>query len=248
MERYLAICWMIAIQVNVGGLVENDHFALVPAHKFSFSSSLSKSRKHFSHEWDRLKLDPYMGDGGRYRFRRYGLFNLSIITGRLNCIPDASFYQDININPLNGGKLRKFASLTKDSVENPFLQELMLFDLAQLTSTTSVKVDWLIGVHQIRIIAMPGASGNPTPEGVHRDDETYTVQHLIKRHNIDGGVNYFHGSEREPERYPTVLKQLNYFDSYYFDHTLWHSVSPITLNMHGSEGYRDVLLIDFTPQ
>ena len=248
MERYLAICWMIAVQVNVGGLVENDHFALVPAHKFSFSSSLSKSRKHFSHEWDRLKLDPYMADGGRYRFRRYGLFNLSIITGRLNCIPDASFYQDININPLNGGKLRKFASLTKDSVENPFLQELMLFDLAQLTSTTSVKVDWLIGVHQIRIIAMPGASGNPTPEGVHRDDETYTVQHLIKRHNIDGGVNYFHGSEREPERYPIVLKQLNYFDSYYFDHTLWHNVSPITLNMHGSEGYRDVLLIDFTPQ
>ena len=248
MERYLAICWMIAVQVNVGSLVENDHFALVPAHKFSFSSSLSKSRKHFSHEWDRLKLDPYMADGGRYRFRRYGLFNLSIITGRLNCIPDASFYQDININPLNGGKPRKFASLTKDSVENPFLQELMLFDLAQLTSTTSVKVDWLIGVHQIRIIAMPRASGNPTPEGVHRDDETYTVQHLIKRHNIDGGVNYFYGSEREPERYPTVLKQLNYFDSYYFDHTLWHSVSPITLNMHGSEGYRDVLLIDFTPQ
>ena len=248
MERYLAICWMIAVQVNVGSLVENDHFALVPAHKFSFSSSLSKSRKHFSHEWDRLKLDPYMADGGRYRFRRYGLFNLSIITGRINYIPDAFFYQDININPLNGGKLRKFASLTKDSVENPFLQELMLFDLAQLTSTTSVKVDWLIGVHQIRIIAMPGASGNPTPEGVHRDDETYTVQHLIKRHNIDGGVNYFHGSEREPERYPTVLKQLNYFDSYYFDHTLWHNVSPITLNMHGSEGYRDVLLIDFSPQ
>ena len=248
MERYLAICWMIAVQVNVGSLVENDHFALVPAHKFSFSSSLSKSRKHFSHEWDRLKLDPYMADGGRYRFRRYGLFNLSIITGRINYIPDAFFYQDININPLNGGKLRKFASLTKDSVENPFLQELMLFDLAQLTSTTSVKVDWLIGVHQIRIIAMPGASGNPTPEGVHRDDETYTVQHLIKRHNIDGGVNYFHGSEREPERYPEVLKQLNYFDSYYADHTLWHSVSPIILNMHGSEGYRDVLLIDFSPQ
>ena len=239
---------MINVQVNVGGLIKNDHFALVPANKFSFSSSLSKSRKHFGHEWDRLKLDPYMADGGRYRFRRYGLFNLSIITGRINYIPDAFFYQDININPLNGGKLRKFASLTKDSVENPFLQELMLFDLAQFTSTTSIKVDWLIGVHQIRIIAMPGVSGNPTPEGVHRDDETYTAQHLIKRHNIDGGVNYFYGSEREAERYPTVLKQLNYFDSYYFDHTLWHNVSPIILNMRGSEGYRDILLIDFSRQ
>jgi len=239
---------MIAIQANVGGLIKNDHFALVPAHKFSFSSSLSKSRKQFSHEWDHLKLDPYMADKGRYRFRRYGLFNLSTITGRLNYIPDASFYQDININPLNGGKPRKFASLTKDSVENLFLQELMLFDLTQLTSTTSVKVDWLIGVHQIRIIAKPGVSGNPTPEGVHRDDETYTVQHLIKRHNIDGGVSYFYGSEGEPERYPSVLKQLNYFDSYYFDNTLWHSVSPIILNMHGNVGYRDILLIDFSRQ
>ena len=239
---------MINVQVNVGGLIKNDHFALVPANKFSFSPSLSKSRKHFSHEWDHLKLDPYMADRGRYRFRRYGLFNLSAITGRLNYIPDASFYQDININPLNGGKPRKFASLTKDSVKNPFLQELMLFDLAQFTSTTSVKVDWLIGVHQIRIIAMPGVSGNPTPEGVHRDDETYTAQHLIKRHNIDGGVSYFYGSESEPERYPSVLKQLKYFDSYYFDHTLWHNVSPIILNMHGSEGYRDILLIDFSRQ
>ena len=239
---------MISIQMNVGGLIKNDHFALVPAHKFSFSSSLRKSRKQFSRAWDHLKLDPYMADRGRYRFRRYGLFNLSTITGRLNYIPDASFYQDININPLNGGKHRRFASLTKESVGNLFLQELMLFDLAQLTSTTSVKVDWLIGVHQIRIIAMPGVSGNPTPEGVHRDDETYTVQHLIKRHNIDGGVNYFYGSESEPERHPSVMKQLKYFDSYYFDHTLWHDVSPIILNMHGNEGYRDILLIDFSRQ
>ena len=239
---------MISIQMNVGGLIKNDHFALVPAHKFSFSSSLGKSRKQFSRAWDHLKLDLYMADKGRYRFRRYGLFNLSTITGRLNYIPDASFYQDININPLNGGKHRRFASLTKDSVKSLFLQELMLFDLAQLTSTTSVKVDWLIGVHQIRIIAMPGVSGNPTPEGVHRDDETYTVQHLIKRHNIDGGVNYFYGSESEPERYPSIMKQLKYFDSYYFDNTLWHDVSPIILDMQGNEGYRDILLIDFTRQ
>ena len=84
---------MISIQVNVGGLIKSDHFALVPAHKFSFSSSLGKSRKQFSRAWDHLKLDPYMADRGRYRFRRYGLFNLSTITGRLNYIPDASFYQ-----------------------------------------------------------------------------------------------------------------------------------------------------------
>ena len=29
---------------------------------------------------------------------------------------------------------------------------------------------------------------------------------------------------------------------------LQHTAYPLILNMHGSEGYRDVLLIDFSPQ
>jgi hypothetical protein len=198
----------------------------------------------FRRDWEHLEPDPYMADGGSYRFRRYGLFQTS--AGQLSHVPGASFFQGVDVNPLNGGEHRHFAPLTDDTVNNPFLHELMLFDLAQLTSRDRVEDDWLIGVHQIRICATGGVPGNPTPEGVHRDDETYTAQHLVTRHNIDGGINYFYGSASEPTTRPeAVWTQQSYFDSYYFDRTLWHSVSPIACSNQGDAGHRDVILIDF---
>ena len=136
--------------------------------------------------------------------------------------------------------------MSAGTVNNPFLRELIRFDFAQLTSKQHIEDNWLVGVHQIRIIATLGVSGNPTPEGIHRDDETYTAQHLIDRHNVGGGVNYFYGSGAEPARRPdAVWKQESYFDSYYFDRSLWHSVSPITSGNREGDGHRDVLLIDF---
>jgi hypothetical protein len=185
-----------------------------------------------------------MADGGKYRFRRYGLYHLSATNGNLTHIPDASFYQSIEINPLNGGEHRHFAPLAAGTVENLFLHELIQFDFAQLTSNKHHWGDWLVGVHQIRITAATGVQGNPTPEGIHRDNENYTAQHLVARHNIGGGINQFFGSGPEPTSRPlTLWQQGSYFDSYYFDRTLWHSVSPITAG--NGDGYRDVILIDF---
>jgi hypothetical protein len=174
------------------------------------------------------------------------VYQLSATTGQLTHIPGASFYQRIEINPLNGGKHRHFAALDADSAKNPFLHELILFDFAQLTSKKHIEDDWLIGVHQIRVLAANGLQGNPTPEGIHRDDENYTAQHLIARHNIGDGINYFYGSGPEPTPRPQAdWKQQSYFDSYYFDRTLWHSVSPIVSGNRDGGGHRDVLLIDF---
>ena len=174
------------------------------------------------------------------------MYQLSAATGQLTHIPGASFYQSIEINRLNGGKHRHFAALDADTVTNPFLHELIQFDFAQLTSKKHTEDDWLIGVHQIRILATAGMQGNPTPEGIHRDDETYTAQHLIARHNIGDGINYFYGSGPEPTTRPeAVWKQQSYFDSYYFDSSLWHSVSPIVSGNRDGDGHRDIILIDF---
>ena len=235
---------MITVQTDVGGNVAGAQYALVPSREFSFPPALHEARESLSRDWDHLEPDPYMADGGKYRFRRYGLYRLSASTGHLTHIPDASFYQSIEINPLNGGEARHFAPLAADTVSNPFLRELIEFDFAQLTSKQHIEADWLIGVHQIRITATTGVQGNPTPEGIHRDDENYTSQHLVARHNIGGGLNYFYGSGPEPTSRPhAVWKQESYFDSYYFDRSLWHSVSPITAG--DGDGYRDVILIDF---
>jgi hypothetical protein len=237
---------VITVDADIGSSLEQTHYALVPSHKFSFSADLNESGELFRRDWEHLEPDPYMADGGSYRSRRYGLYQLSGSTGQLAHIPGAPFYQSIEINPLNGGKQRHFAALGATTVENPFLHELILFDFAQLTSNKHIEDDWLIGVHQIRIIATPGVPGNPTPEGTHRDDEYYTSQHLISRQNIAGGVNNFYGNGPEPMAVAQAIwKQKSYFDSYYFDHSLWHSVSPIVSGKRDGGGHRDVLLIDF---
>ena len=237
---------MIAVDADIGSSIDRTHYALVPSHEFSFSPALHESSELLRRDWEHLEPDLYMAGGGSYRFRRYGLYQLCTTTGQLNFIPDASFYQSIEINPLNGGEQRHFAPLHVGTVKNPFLRELIWFDFAQLTAKKHIEDDWLIGVHQIRILAKTGLQGNPTPEGVHRDDETYTAQHLIARHNIDYGINYFYGSGAEPTTRPeAVWKQRSYFDSYYFDRSLWHSVSPIVSGNRDEDGYRDIILIDF---
>ena len=237
---------MITVNTDIGNCLERVQHALVLAHEFSFPPALHESIDLFKRDWERLEPDLYMADGGSYRFRRYGLYELSARAGQLSHIPGASFYQSRITNPLNGGEHRHFAPLAADTVNNPFLRELIRFDFAQLTSKKHIEDNWLVGVHQIRILATTGVTGNPTPEGIHRDDETYTAQHLIARHNIGGGVNYFYGSGPEPARRPhAVWQQESYFDSYYFDRSLWHSVSPITSRDRDGDGHRDVILIDF---
>jgi hypothetical protein len=237
---------VITVDADIGSSIERSHYALVPSHEFSIPSELHESRELLGQDWAYLETDPYMADGGSYRSRRYGLYRLSAKTGQLSHIPGASFYQSTDINPLNGGEYRNFAPLGADTIKNPFLCELIRFDYAQLTSNRHIEDDWLIGVHQIRIVATTGIPGNPTPEGIHRDDETYTVQHLIARQNIDGGTNYFYGNGPEPTKRPqAVWQQQSCFDSYYFDCSLWHNVSPIVCGRRNGPGYRDILLLDF---
>ena len=237
---------MITVHTDIRSSTERTHYVLVPSREFTFAAALHASREQFTRDWEHLESDPYMADGGSYRLRRYGLFRLSAATGQLTHMPGASFFQSTEINPLNGGEQRHFAPLTAETVKNRFLRELVKCDFTQLTSKKSTEDDWLIGVHQIRIVAMPDVAGNPTPEGIHRDDETYTAQHLIARHNIDGGSNCFYGIGSEPTRRPQVVwTQESFFDSYYFDRSVWHSVSSIVSSDRDGEGHRDVLLIDF---
>jgi len=237
---------VITVDSDIGSSIERAHYALIPSHKFSFSPDLTESGQSFSRDWAHLEPDPYMADGGSYRLRRYGLFRLDAETTRLSHIPGAAFYQSIEINPLNGGEYRHFAPLDADTVNNPFLHELIRFDFSQLTSNKRIEDHWMVGVHQIRITATAGVPGNPTPEGIHRDDETYTVQHLIARQNIDGGINYFYGNGLEPTQRPQVVwKQESYFGSYYFDRSVWRSVCPILPADGDGDAHRDILLIDF---
>jgi hypothetical protein len=102
-----------------------------------------------------------------------------------------------------------------------------------------------VGVHAIRCVARPGLPGISSPNRLHKDGEPFTFVHLIGRHGITGGKNLVTDNAKQllvsltlTERLDTVAVS---------DKDGYHQVKPIEVAPGHSEGYRDVLLIDFTP-
>ena len=183
--------------------------------------------------WEGLVQDGHMADGGSYRFRRYSRLLWS--DGRLQSLEGNSIFQELVDNPLNGGVQRTFSPILPEILSNPFLRAVIQEDARALQLTG----EWQVGVHCVRIRARSSRPGLPTPEGVHRDAETFTVQHLIGRQQVRGGVFTGYDEEKQPVFH---WLQLQRWDTLYFQGKLWHSASPIETDQ---AGYRDILLIDF---
>jgi hypothetical protein len=182
-----------------------------------------------------LVQDTHMADGGTYRYRRYS--RLLWQEGRLRPLSGHSIYQELKDNPLNGGVQRTFAPLQAALLDNPYLQAVVLKDAGHLGLTG----DWQVGIHCVRILARPARPGLPTPEGIHRDAERYTVQHLLERKQVRGGVFTAYNESKQPVFH---WLQLQRWDTLYFTGSLWHSASPVESEQGG---HRDILLIDFEP-
>ena len=185
--------------------------------------------------WEGLVQDQHMADGGTYRFRRFS--RLLWRDGSLRQLAGNSIFQELVDNPLNGGVQRTFAPILPEILANPFLHSVILQDAHYL----GLRGCWQVGIHCVRILARPARPGLPTPEGVHRDAETYTVQHLIARRQVRGGVFTGYDESKQPVFH---WLQLQRWDSLYFQGKLWHSATPIESDC---DGYRDILLIDFVP-
>ncbi len=202
----------------------------------------------FKASYKRLVQDRFMGDGGRYRYRRYSRFRLEPGGAEIDwrALPDSSIYQERADNPLNGGVTRTFVPLEAEVIANPFFRALLESDLLRargwLPELFTAPVH--LGVHQVRIRVVAGEEGRPTPEGVHRDAERLTVQHLVGREGITGGEFRVHD---RTEAVAFSWLQLQPMDSIAFLGTTWHSATPIQCRDGEVEGYRDILLVDFDP-
>lgn len=219
-------------------------YAALAAGSLSLAPALEEPRRRFVEEWENLCEDRFMGDGGRYRQRRYGRFLLEAASGALQFLEGTSIYQSLEDNPLNGGVLRTFEQLTPEFRSNPFLLALVAFDYANLPLGPEDPGRWTVGVHQIRITAQPREVAKPSPEGIHIDAERFTVQHLVGRHNVTGGLFSAYDQQRSP-----VFEWLQHdqFDSVYFTGETLHGASPIRSSDGRNPGCRDILLIDFDP-
>ncbi len=197
----------------------------------------------FADYWNRLTPDRFMGDGGRYRLRRYGQFETDS-DGRLRQLVHGPYEQPRHINPLNGGIQRLFDPLEPGFAQHPVLHGVLHVLMQVIDVVRGHTTAWNVKLHPYRILATPGIAGQPTPEGLHRDGVDYVVSMLVKRSNVLGGESTATDVQRRVLTRVTLDQpmQLLLLD----DARTLHEVTPVLPRNHDAPAYRDVLVIAFT--
>ena len=187
--------------------------------------------------WEGLPRDPYLKDGGRYRFRRHASYEIE--GGHLNLVPHRAHWQSVDYNALHGGIERWFEPVQPVLLNDPAWQSLLL-GLAQVLNGLKPTKTWFVEAHQFRIDTADGI-GRPTPEGAHRDGVDFVAVFLLDRVGIKGGeTRIFDASGSAGLRFtlaqPWSVLLMN-------DERMIHESTPI--QPLGDYGYRDTLVLTF---
>lgn len=196
----------------------------------------------FAASWDRLGLDRYMADGGRYRRRRYGTFSLS--PAGISRKRHQPHYQSRDYNVLNGGIERWFRAIEDNVGEHPaMIASLRLFgSLAYALTLPEERPDsWHAEVHQFRIEARADMLGSPTPEGMHRDGVDWVMVMMVARENVRSGVTSIHDIHRAPVGSFTLEEPMD--TAFVDDHRVYHGVTGVEPVDPARPAHRDVLVV-----
>ncbi|NHN86560.1 hypothetical protein GOB93_18275 [Acetobacter musti] len=201
----------------------------------------------FAASWQRLGVDRYMADGGRYRRRRYATFSLTqdaIIRKR-----HQPHYQSRDYNALNGGVERWFEPVEREIGAHPVMHAALALirrlatDLTPLQSRPDV---WHAEVHQFRIEAQEAHEGRPTPEGLHRDGVDWVLVMMIRRENVVSGDTTIHDLTGRESGSFTLSAPLD--AAFVDDNRVFHGVTPIQPVDPSRPAYRDVLVVTLRHQ
>jgi hypothetical protein len=187
--------------------------------------------------WQDLPRDPYLKDGGRYRFRRHASYTVS--GSELKMAPHRAHWQSLDYNALHGGIERWFEPITQ-ALANDLRWQAVIKNIAGLLSTLKPVTTWFVEAHQFRIDTSDGI-GRPTPEGAHRDGVDFVGVFLIDRHKIKGGeTRIFEVNTSAGLRFtltePWSALLMN-------DERMIHETTPIQPTK--PHGYRDTLVLTF---
>ena len=187
--------------------------------------------------WEGLPRDPYLKDGGRYRFRRHASYEIK--GNHLNLVPHRAHWQSVDYNALHGGLERWFEPVQEKLLNDSTWQSLLL-GLANMLSGLKPVTTWFVEAHQFRIDTTDGI-GRPTPEGAHRDGVDFVAVFLLNRVGIKGGeTRIFDASGSAGLRFtlaqPWSVLLMN-------DERMIHESTPI--QPLGNYGYRDTLVLTF---
>lgn len=233
-----------ALIEGFGRHLNNLRFLFFPGSALSDLLGLTQEDiKDFASHWPRLTPDRYMGDGGTYRFRRYGAFDSQPGSTR-RLLPHGPYQQPKYINSLNGDVARLFDPLEPTFVAHPTLNRLLDWLTTLYDQCEGGRQRWNIRLHPYRVLAKQDEKGNPTPEGLHRDGVDYIVSMMMSRRNVEGGETTITDNDSQVLWQRTLQKPMDIVigkDA----HTM-HAVSPVSPVDTSKEAYRDVLVIAFT--
>jgi hypothetical protein len=197
----------------------------------------------FANCWSNLTLDRHMGDGGTYRYRRYGEFETRPGTPRRQ-LPHGPYEQPKYINNLNGGVSRLFDPLEHSFVSNLLLNRLLDWLTHLYDQCEGAPQRWNIRLHPYRVVANSTEAGNPTPEGLHRDGVDYIVSLLVMRNNVVGGESSITDNQGQVLWERTLQEPLDIVIGQ--DLQTMHAVTPVTPANPRMAAWRDVLVVAFT--
>jgi hypothetical protein len=224
--------------------LESDNFVFIPGNAVSYLLGLSVGQtESFGAHWDSLTLDRHMGDGGSYRYRRYGEFESSA-EGLRTQLPHGPYEQPKYINALNGGIARLFDPLEPCFVGHVVLAALLDALTAMFNHCEGRACRWSIRLHPYRIFASESQHGQPTPEGLHRDGVDYVASLLMSRRNVRGAETTVTNHLGQVLWQKTLMYPFDVIVGN--DHETMHAVSALTAVPGSNVAYRDVLVVAFT--
>ncbi len=218
--------------------LRDDGFAIVSAQTVAeISCEPLENLERLTQFWEGLPRDPYLKDGGRYRFRRHASYEIKKQT--LTLVPHRAHWQSLGYNALHGGIERRFEPIQANVMNDPAWQGVLL-GLANVLSGLKPITTWFVEAHQFRIDTTDGI-GRPTPEGAHRDGVDFVAVFLLNRVGIKGGETRIFDAQRSAGlRFtltePWSLLLMN-------DERMIHESTPI--RPLADYGYRDTLVLTF---
>ena len=187
--------------------------------------------------WNDLPRDPYLKDGGRYRYRRHASYEIK--GDALLAVPHRAHWQSVDYNALHGGIERRFEPIQAQLASSPAWQSLLL-GMAHVLSSLKPVTTWFVEAHEFRIDTTDGI-GRPTPEGAHRDGHDFVAVFILDRVAIKGGeTRVFEANGSAGLRFtlsqPWSLLLMN-------DERMIHESTPIQPT--GVYGHRDTLVLTY---
>ncbi|TDF41788.1 hypothetical protein EYS14_02785 [Alteromonadaceae bacterium M269] len=235
----------IDIKQSVLETLRLKKYAGVRADDYVIPSNYIEAKNQFWRDWQSLEPDHYLKGNSSFRYRRFCYFYYHPEDDELAAFANTPYYQPAELNSYVGGIFRHFSPMQRQTLDNRFLHDLIRVMFKQFPLTSEMRSHpWKLDVHQVRIVGSAKEKGEPTPEGIHHDENDFVSMHLVNRQNAIGGISGVYNTDKQPIDSITLTEPMD--SLLVWDQHVMHAVSPIHPLNPDAEAIRDVLIIGYS--